>query len=168
MCLLTLHFTISAQQGAWQPPHRTCSQLQFSGSFNHGDESSSLPVGCCTSQLYRFVYVRQAGKLGGTTVQKSFLLPTLCAAHINSTSKKSIHLFGGAEVPYGCEEYLRRFGLLDCTCKESSQLPKDISFLVVRHPFARFISIYKYVLEEWSRRHNNHEYIGISTFVNHL
>ena len=146
--LFTL-FPVTCQEKGWLPPTRTCSQLQLSGRFDHSDRSASLPDGCCISKRYNFVYVRQAGKLGGTTVEKSYLLPTICAANFHSPpSNKTSRLFGGARVPEGCEKYLQVSGLLDCKCNERiHEIPPKISFLVVRHPFARFISIHKYVLE---------------------
>ena len=154
---------ISAR-GIW-PPQRTCSQLQFHNSFGHGDMDSPLRSGCCTSRQYRFVYVRQSGKLAGTTIN-SFLRQTLCAAHFRPTSTNNHTLFGGAIIPTGCEQHLRHSGILDCTCTESiSELQTHTSFMVVRHPFARFISIYKFVLGEWSRRHRNNRFVGMSSFI---
>ena len=72
----------------------------------------------------------------------------------------------GAVVPLGCEEQLRRDGILDCECNTTVQHLSRVknAFVVVRNPFARFISIYRYILERWSTKYKNADFISIHNF----
>lgn len=161
-----LDSTIS--NGTSHPMRASCSALALNSSHDHIDRYGQFASGCCISEQYDFAYMRAAAKMAGTTVQKSYLLPSFCDVLFNSHGHgHGQQLFGGATIPTGCESYLQHHGFLDCTCNTTIQRLSTIgsTFINVRNPFARFISIYKYVLENWSFRHKNQKYVGISKFL---
>ena len=106
----------------------------------------------CVSTKYHFAYLRGSGKVGGTTIEQSYLVPLMChtffpaspADLANQNRVKTI--WGGAVIRADCELKLKTAGLLDCGRLSSSMANQRHVFTSVRDPFARAVSIFKYLL----------------------
>ena len=106
----------------------------------------------CVSRVFNFTYLRVVGKTAGTFVEKTYLIPQLCKLLESSgtvrLSKQKTKLFGGSVVPKDCERQLLKLGWLDCHIQGNlTEVYIGHVFTVIRNPYARAVSIYKYIVE---------------------
>ena len=105
------------------------------------------------SPTYNFLFLRIAGKTGGTTVEFSYLVPALCRLLDHRNVTRTEGLFGGARVKQGCVEHLQSQGHLfrhgDSTQRSFAQLKleRTVLFTLVRDPCARAVSSYTYCVD---------------------
>ena len=130
----------------------------------HGNNEVLKDVTLCTSEVFDFTYIRNVGKLGGTYVHKSYLIPVLCKIlpEVTSTtlSESQTTLFGGTLVSSDCERKLSQkrwlkcgtFNLLD---DPTPVLGRSLIFTAVRNPYMRAVSIYKYIVERYASSSND-------------
>ena len=127
----------------------------------HDQDNIMEDVKLCTSEVFDFTYIRNVGKLGGTYIQKLYLIPVLCKILpevTNSTlSESQTKLFGGASVPSDCEKTLARKRWLECGSfnlldDPTPILGRSLVFTAVRNPYMRSVSIYKYIVEKFESK----------------
>lgn len=119
------------------------------------------------SDQYDFAMLRPAGKVAGTEILNGYLSPAMCDSVYPHDTRKHHHswreswevLFGGhgtgkdsasIVIPKGCTAYLHEHGYLRENRPLAEWASKRLVWVAVRDPFARAVSIYKYVCEERS------------------
>lgn len=117
------------------------------------DKVKDWGVSTMYSPTYNFLFIRNAGKTGGTTVA-NWVLTSLCslldARAVNGTD----HLFGGAIVKKGCIEHLMKQGHLVTRGHKTKQSFEElvgnmtVIFSVIRNPCDRASSSYYYCIGE--------------------
>jgi len=109
------------------------------------------------NHAYRFIYMRNVGKMGGTAIKRQFLEPFLCYTLFDPEGKieEKERIFQGPSVPVGCDRVIfsEPFGFRvddgDHFLVESDYF----AFTFVRNPCVRVFSSYEWVIKP-KRRSN--------------
>ena len=108
------------------------------------------------SPKYDFAFMRPVGKVAGTELHNGYLEPAMCNLLFpRKIDKHAELLFAGhgagqhpIAVAAGCGEFLAREDYLRPSRSVADFATRSLVFAAVRDPYARAVSIYKYICEE--------------------